>query len=273
MEKDIIVFDLETKKDFAEVGGRDNLWALGVSVIGAYFYKNDSYRAFEESETDEFIDLAKNSELLIGFNIRDFDLPVLQPYAKEDLSSLSFLDMMDEIVKGMGFRISLDNLCRMTLGISKIADGLQAVRWFREGEIAKIKEYCLQDVRMTKELYDFGKENGHVLCVSRESGRVAIPVSAWGSGFSSDIKRTLEEAFRKRRSVELEYVTKTSSSPANKDFCNKRVVDISRLGKDSFEGYCHLRKASRVFRIDRVLEAKILGGDYQLSRDKQNILF
>jgi len=84
---------------------------------------------------------------------------------------------MVDVEKGAGFRISLSNLCETTLGSQKSADGLQALRWFKEGKIDKIKEYCLKDVELTKDLYEFGIEKGHVLFYSRDlHGRVAIPV-------------------------------------------------------------------------------------------------
>ena len=39
---------------------------------------------------------------------------------------------------------------------------MQAIRWWREGKIDEIKKYCEQDVRVTKEIYDFGKANNQL---------------------------------------------------------------------------------------------------------------
>ena len=77
-----IVLDVETKKSFDDVGGRDNLTALGVSVAGAYFYETDSFYAYEEHELPAFEARLEEAELVIGFNINNFDWPVLQPYFK-----------------------------------------------------------------------------------------------------------------------------------------------------------------------------------------------
>ncbi|QQG45890.1 MAG: ribonuclease H-like domain-containing protein [Candidatus Niyogibacteria bacterium] len=169
MAKDIIIFDLETKKEFAEVGGREHPELLGVSVLGAYSYAADKYFIFEEKELSEFESMLGNAGLLIGFNIRGFDLPVLQPYVKTDLKKITALDMMDGVINAAGFRVSLDNLAKTTLGLAKSADGLEALEWFRQGRIQEVKDYCLKDVEVTKKLYEHGKEFGYVKFISRYS--------------------------------------------------------------------------------------------------------
>jgi len=144
--KDIIVFDIETKKEFAEIGGRDHPERLGISVLGAYSYNHDKYFVFEEHELKAFETMLETAGLLIGFNIKAFDLPVLQPYVSLDLKRILALDMMDAVVQGVGFRVGLDNLARTTVNVAKSADGLQALAWFREGRIQEVKDYCLKDL-------------------------------------------------------------------------------------------------------------------------------
>lgn len=179
MAKDVIVFDLETKKEFAEVGGRDHPELLGVSVLGAYSYSKDKYFVYEESELKDFENLLKEAGLLVGFNIKGFDLPVLQPYVSFDLKHIPVLDMMDDIINGMGFRVSLDNLVKNTLGLAKSADGLTALEWFRQGRIQDVKDYCLKDVEVTRKLYEFGRKAGVVKFVSRESPQTVSLKVSW----------------------------------------------------------------------------------------------
>lgn len=175
-----IVFDIETKKSFDEVGGKSNFDKLGISVVGAHTSLDNKYLAYEEHEIPEFERLIKNARCVIGFNIHHFDIPVLQPYIGWSLKNLKTLDLMEDVEKGAGFRISLDNLSESTLGARKSGDGMQALRWYKEGRIDDIKKYCLKDVELTKALWEYGKKNGHVLFYSKHSsGRVAIPVS-WG---------------------------------------------------------------------------------------------
>jgi len=175
--KDVIVFDLETKKEFAEIGGRDRADLLGVSVLGCYSYNHDKYFVFEEGELPEFEKILANTGLLVGYNIKHFDIPVLQPYISFPLSKIQHLDMIFDPTNGAGFRPKLDNLARTTIGAIKSADGLQALRWYREGKIQEIKDYCLQDVKVTKDLFEFGRKNGYVKLLSREAmGEISIPV-------------------------------------------------------------------------------------------------
>lgn len=181
--RDIIVFDLETKKEFAEISGRDRADLLGVSVLGAYSYNQDKYFIFEEHELPEFERMLGATGLLVGYNIKHFDIPVLQPYISFPLSGIDLLDMIFDPTNGAGFRPKLDNLARTTIGVAKSADGLQALKWYREGKIKEIKDYCLQDVKVTKELFEFGRKNGFVKLISREAaGEITVAVN-WNIAF------------------------------------------------------------------------------------------
>jgi len=265
-----VVFDIETKKEFAEVGGRDFVHKLGISVLAAYTSHDGSYHVFEEHELPKFEEMIKATDLLVGFNIKGFDIPVLQPYTSINLKEIPMLDMMDDVVQGVGFRVSLDNLARTTLNISKSADGLQALQWFREGRIQEVKDYCVQDVKVTKELYQYGKEHGHIKFVSRDAmGEISIPVR-WGEDFQGDVFQVLKSALESRKSVEIDYVTKNPQDGG--DSRNTRLVDIYALDAATVEGYCHLRRGNRVFKIDRILRAKRTNNDYQLHSDVQSTL-
>ena len=168
------------------MGGREHPELLGVSMLCAYSYNDDKFSAFEESELKGFESMLKNAGLVVGFNIRGFDIPVLQPYVGMNLKKLNFLDMMDGVVNAAGFRVGLDNLAKNTLGLAKSADGLQALEWFRQGKIQEVKEYCLKDVEVTKKLYEFGKANGHVKFVSRQSPEPQTLKVDWSAAIADD---------------------------------------------------------------------------------------
>ncbi|MEK9209448.1 MAG: ribonuclease H-like domain-containing protein [Patescibacteria group bacterium] len=177
--EDIIVFDLETKKSFEEVGGKNNLAALGVSVLAAYSYNQNKFFVFEEKELPDFEKLLRQAKLVVGFNIRDFDLPVFTPYTSLNLKHLNILDLLDDIVEQVGFRVGLNNLAQATLGVAKSADALQALIWYKEGRIKEIKEYCLQDVKLTRELFDYGRKNGQVFFVSKKTNEKITASVFW----------------------------------------------------------------------------------------------
>jgi DEAD/DEAH box helicase domain-containing protein len=175
---DMIVLDLETQKTFDEVGGRDNLHLLRVSVVGIYSYNKDIFRTFTEWETPSLRGILEEASLVVGFNIKRFDYPVLEPYLKRSLKNLPTLDIMEEVERFLGHRLSLDTLVKATLGEGKTGHGLDAIRYFREGELEKLKSYCLADVRLTRDLYEYGKQHGHMK-YQKNSDTYTIPVN-WG---------------------------------------------------------------------------------------------
>jgi len=162
MSRNIVVFDLETKNAFDDVGGRDNLAALEVSVLGCYLYATNEYRVFEEKELPEFEKILQKKPLLVGFNNRRFDTAVLQPYIHFDLKGLLQLDIMEELTIFLGHRVSLESVAQATLGCSKSGSGLDAIKYWRKGELEKLKSYCLEDVRITKEIYEYGARHGEL---------------------------------------------------------------------------------------------------------------
>ncbi len=171
-----IVFDVETQKEFAEVGGRNRNHLLKVSVCGIYDYAQDKYLIFEERELPKMAPLFQAADQLIGFNSIHFDVPVLQPYFDFDLSRVPHLDIMQEIEKVLGHRLSLEAVAQATLGKGKSGDGRRAIALFRAGRIDELKQYCLDDVKITRELYDYALQNGKLM-YSDFSAKKEIPLS------------------------------------------------------------------------------------------------
>ncbi|MBI2083159.1 MAG: ribonuclease H-like domain-containing protein [Deltaproteobacteria bacterium] len=174
-----IVLDLETQKSFDDVGGRENLGALGVSLAGIFRYDQDQYESYLESELGRLEPLLSQAPRVIGFNIKRFDFPVLQPYFKNlKLADLPALDLLEEVEKAVGHRISLQSLAEATLGEGKSGHGLEAIEFFKRGEWERLKKYCLDDVRLTKDLYEFGKKFGRLYYFSKDkTSKIEIPVS------------------------------------------------------------------------------------------------
>ena len=263
---DRIVLDLETQREFGEVDGRKPE-LLGVSVVGIYRYQSDSYEAYLEADIPQLAPLLQQAELLIGFNIKRFDLPVLSPYLPFPISTISALDILDDVVKHLGHRLSLEALAQATLGRGKTASGLDALRWFKEGKFDLIKQYCLEDVRLTKDLYDYGKQHGKLFATSRYSSeKFQIPVF-WPDRKRdmASIARVLQEAFDKRLQVEIEYLS--ASVQSGDSLQRVRRVDVYHIREPYFEGYCHFRQEPRQFRIDRILDIKPTWQRYQIPAD------
>ncbi|MCP6720148.1 MAG: ribonuclease H-like domain-containing protein [Patescibacteria group bacterium] len=165
---DKIVFDIETKNLFSDVGGEENIDKLDVSVVGVYSYDKDEYVCFDEQELDKLGEMLKNAGLLIGFWSKHFDVPVLEKYFKFNLSAIPHFDILEEIQKEFGRRISLGLLAEANLNIGKTGHGLEAIEMYRKGEIEKLKSYCLQDVKVTKEIFDLIKNQGYLWIPQRD---------------------------------------------------------------------------------------------------------
>ena len=251
-----LVLDLETQRDFNEVEGR-RPELLGISVVGLYSYEEDRYDAYLEADlSTKLAPRLQAAELIIGFNNRRFDLPVLQPYLPYPGTTLPQLDILEEIVKNLGHRVSLDSVAQATLGRGKSGSGLDALKWFKEGRFDLITKYCLDDVKITKEVYDYGKQHGRLFATSRFSEeKLQIPVF-WPERKREmgAIAKMLTEAFEKRLQVEIEYLSQSVASGESPQ--RVRRVDVYHIREPYFEGYCHFRKDVRQFRLDRILDIK-----------------
>jgi DEAD/DEAH box helicase domain-containing protein len=156
-----LVLDLETQKLVQEVGGWDHIDKLGVSVACAYDSKTDQFTSYLENELGKLIELCEE-RLIVGYNVRGFDLPVLVPYGLE-LKGLDVFDIMYDLEALTRQRfLKLEHVARGTLNAGKSADGLLAVEWWKAGEVQKVIDYCQQDVRVTRDIFQFGRQNGFV---------------------------------------------------------------------------------------------------------------
>jgi len=160
--RDFIVFDIETKNTLAEVG-RDNFNDLQVSVVGLFSYAQDRYISFDEHHMIECSELLRDAECIIGFSITRFDIPVLNKHCKFNLYGVPRIDLLDDIEMQLGRRISLDLLAKVNLGTQKTHHSLEAPVMYREGRLEELADYCLHDVRITKDLYELARTQGYLL--------------------------------------------------------------------------------------------------------------
>jgi len=161
-----IVLDIETQNTFEDVGG----WhhdKLRISLIGVYFFETDTYETFLEPDLPKLWPRLEQADRIIGYNQKGFDNPVMNNYYAGDLNQIPQLDLLEKIHQTLGYRVKLDDVAKSTLGMGKSGHGLQAVEFWKEGRLQELADYCLQDVRVTKEIYEFAKEHGHVLFEDR----------------------------------------------------------------------------------------------------------
>ncbi len=171
-----VFFDLETQNTFDEVGGRFPE-QLKLSVAVTYDDRTDRWGRFTEANVEALIAELQQADVVVGFNLLDFDYLVLKAYTPVNLYALRTVDMLAVIARQLGFRVSLDALAAATLGEKKSADGLQAVRWWRAGRIEELFRYCEQDVHVTRRLYEFGRTYHYVEFYDKRYRLRRVPVN------------------------------------------------------------------------------------------------
>jgi len=177
MNRNPVFFDLETQNLFEDVGGRGNIARLRVACAVTWSSIREDFNVYWEKDVTSLITELRSADRVIGFNIRGFDYEVLKPYTSaEALSSIPTLDLMENLSQVLGFRPSLDSVASATLGVSKTADGVQSVQWFREGKLDQVAEYCKTDVDITRRVFEFGMENGYVNYLSKLGSRQRVRV-------------------------------------------------------------------------------------------------
>ena len=161
MTRDIVYFDLETQRTANDAGGWDKKRDMFMSLGVTYSTRTGEYRIYPEARVQELIEQLLKADLVVGFNVINFDYEVLMGYTILDLPhQCRTLDMLVEIEKTLGHRLGLDALASATLGVGKTGDGLDAIRWWREGRMMEIAEYCCFDVKCTKLVHEYGAQNG-----------------------------------------------------------------------------------------------------------------
>lgn len=174
-----VAFDIETRNIFQDVGRADPV-LLDISVVCIYDSSTDKYHSFLVEELPNLWPILEKTEMLVGYNSDHFDIPILNKYYAGDLTKIKSLDLLKEIRDSIGRRVRMDQVAEATLGKKKSGHGLQAVEWWKTGEIDKIKKYCQMDVKITKELFEYALKNNELLF--KEDGKknkIQLDTSKW----------------------------------------------------------------------------------------------
>lgn len=178
-----VIFDVETKKTFEAVGGYYPE-KLGVSFVGVIERegfpeegegKENRYELFEK-DLDRLWPIFEGADVIVGFNSNGFDLPALQPYYNGDMSSLPSLDILAVIKEQVGHRLSLDAVASQTLGIAKSGNGLDAIEFFERQKWDLLASYCMKDVEITREVYDYGRVNRKLKYINKWNNVMEVEV-------------------------------------------------------------------------------------------------
>lgn len=170
-----VFFDLETQYLFKELGMIDfrsrDPTKLKLAVAGVLTDNNHLF--FHEDQITELLEHLKNADLIVGHNLLQFDYLVLQPYVNEDVLKLltaKTFDMMLELEKITGCWISLDDLGKRNLGMTKSVDTLKIPKMWRDGQRDEVKNYLVNDLKMTEAIFNHGKKIGKFKYEHKEYG-------------------------------------------------------------------------------------------------------
>ena len=181
-----VVFDLETQNTFADVESNDPK-DLSISVGCAYDSLTNEYTTVVIDELQTLWPIIEKADVLVGYNSDHFDIPLLNKYYPGDLTKMKSIDIMASIRESLGRRLKLDSVAQATIGAKKAGNGLMAIKWWREGDIASIKKYCKQDVKVTKELFEYALAN-HKVFYKEGSKKLEIPLNT--SNWTADADRS-----------------------------------------------------------------------------------
>jgi len=173
----VVYFDLETQRTANDAGGWNKKQDMGMSVGVTYSTGTGVYRVYAERQVDELINQLMRADLVVGFNVVNFDYEVLLGYTILDLKEhVRTLDLMVEVEAKLGHRLALDSIAQATLGVGKTGDGLEAIRWWREGKVYEIAEYCCFDVKVTKLVHEYGSRHKQLHFTDRFQQKRSVPV-------------------------------------------------------------------------------------------------
>lgn len=180
-----ITFDIETKMT-PFTRGRLDVNELEITVVGVHDSETNAYSSYLVSELPRLWPILESADLLIGFNSDSFDIPLLNRYYPGNLLTIPSLDILTKVYEALGKRVRLESLAQATLGKGKKGDGLKAGEWWEQGLFDKVREYCLEDVRLTRALYDYARTHGHLKYKDLNKKReIQLDTSLWESGGGS----------------------------------------------------------------------------------------
>ncbi|MEX2209158.1 MAG: DEAD/DEAH box helicase [Myxococcota bacterium] len=171
-----LLFDVETQRSAAEVGGWGNTHLMRLALAVVYDAATGEFETYTEERAEALVERLFDAPVVVGFNSRRFDYGVLRAYTTRDLAKLPTFDLLEEIHHKLGYRLSLDHLATHTLGRGKSGDGLQSLTWWKEGRLDLIESYCRMDVEIVRDLLTFAARERHLLFQRKTGELVRLPV-------------------------------------------------------------------------------------------------
>ena len=173
MQEDyVVVFDIETQNSFADVIGskKQKLQKLHLSVAAALCIPTrlcmgntkaqeavqqasvHTFWTHEVEDMKKMMSLLQGATLVVGYNLYEFDYPVIRKYDTDDILDdicVKTLDVFSRVRDVTGVWYKLDALLEANNITCKTSDGLQAIAMYQEGRLDELESYCVNDVKST----------------------------------------------------------------------------------------------------------------------------
>ena len=189
-DKTILYFDLETQLNSDDVGGwsDDNIRDMRVSVGVSYNSQTREFVTYFEAEMPHLVTSILEADMVVGFNVFRFDYVLLSRYRHVPDSNLydrlckcPTFDIINKVKNELSHFVSLSNIAKGTLGVDKTGESLDAVELWKAGDdesIKKLTDYCVHDVKLTRDIFVAGCNRGRLHYVSG-SNRRPIDTGNW----------------------------------------------------------------------------------------------
>lgn len=183
----MVFLDIETKtwSDFMQITDAE------ISYMGVIDDEGKELD-FWEKDLPKLKPILEKTDWIVGYNSIGFDMPIIGKYLGKAINDLPQLDLMVALNKTLGFRPKLDVVATTTLGRGKIGHGSDAPVYWAKGDLDSLRKYCMEDVRLTKELYEFGLKNGYVKYIDKQGFVREVKIN-WDLGmkFVKPVEQTL----------------------------------------------------------------------------------
>ncbi len=156
---------------------------LGISVIGTYDYQTRKYHAYLEDEFGAFETLAAKRKV-VSFNGILFDDLVCRA---EALEIRTWYDILRETYRAIGLDpfpshftkaysgYGLDAICQANKLGGKTGHGAYAPVLWQQGKRQEVIDYCLNDVKLTKELFDMILAGAEIQSPKNDAQQIIFP--------------------------------------------------------------------------------------------------
>jgi len=148
-----VTLDIETQRWSDEVeGGWQNMEGFGLSCAVTHT-KHEGYRHYFEKDVDTLITYLHNADLVVGFNLKSFDYKVLSAYTDRKFTDIPTFDILEEIYQTLGHRVKLAMLALANFDEVRESNLKKSVDWYKQKNMTKVKDYCQQDVLITRRIF------------------------------------------------------------------------------------------------------------------------